>query len=123
MTAAAANRRIFLVGGQNAEPLTGDANAMGFKAYNLARMAAIGLPVPPAFVLGTGYCRDFLKAEKKPGGELLAANMRRIESGSGLTFGGARKPLLVSVRSGAPVSMPGMMETILNVGLTEATLR
>jgi len=123
VTAAVANRRIFLVGGQNAEPLTGDANAMGFKAYNLARMAAIGLPVPPAFVLGTGYCRDHLKAEKKPGGELLAASMRHIESGSGLTFGGARKPLLVSVRSGAPVSMPGMMETILNVGLTEATLR
>ncbi|MBI4293046.1 MAG: pyruvate, phosphate dikinase [Betaproteobacteria bacterium] len=126
MTAPAANRRIFVIGGQHAEPLTGDAPTMGFKAYNLARMAAIGLPVPPAFVLATGYCRDYVKQEKKPSGELrelLAANLRRVEAGSSLTFGGARKPMLVSVRSGAPVSMPGMMETMLTVGLTEATLR
>lgn len=126
MTAPAGNRRIFVIGGPGAEPLAGGAEAMGFKAYNLARMAAIGLPVPPAFVLGTGFCRDLAKHEKKATGELrelLAAHVRRIEAGSGLTFGGARKPLLVSVRSGAAVSMPGMMETILNVGLTEATLR
>ncbi len=126
MTSAATARRMFVISGPGAEPLTADARAIGFKAYNLARMAGMGLPVPPAFVLGTGFCRDLAQPEKKPGGDLhepLAAGMRRIEAGSSLTFGGARKPLLVSVRSGAAVSMPGMMETILNVGLTEATLR
>lgn len=126
MTSAASARRMFVISGPGAEPLTADARAIGFKAYNLARMAGMGLPVPAAFVLGTGFCREFAQPEIKPGGDLhesLAAGMRRIEAGSSLTFGGARKPLLVSVRSGAAVSMPGMMESILNVGLTEATLR
>lgn len=120
-----AARRVFVIAGPNAEPLAADANAMGFKAYNLARMAAVGLPVPPAFVLGTGYCRALLDEDAVTGAELrelLAANVRRIEAGSGQVFGGTRRPLLVSVRSGARVSMPGMLETLLNVGLTDATL-
>ncbi len=122
---AAAGKRIFVIAGAGAEPLTADAQAMGFKAYNLARMAAVGLPVPPAFVLGTGFCRTLIKPATDAAPELrelLAVNMRRIEDASGLAFGGARRPLLVSVRSGAQVSMPGMLETLLNVGLTDATL-
>jgi pyruvate, orthophosphate dikinase len=117
-----AGTQVFAVGGQGgvlAEP-----EAMGFKAYNLARMARIGLPVPRAFVLETGFCRAF-HAEGKLHGlkDLLANQIRQLESATGLNFGGSRKPLLVSVRSGAPVSMPGMMETLLNVGLNDDTLR
>ncbi len=98
---------------------------VGAKAYNLMRMDAAGLPVPPAFVLGTDFCRAFFAdpehlLEQLP--ELLAANMRRLENACSGSFGGRRRPLLVSVRSGAPVSMPGMMESILNVGLNDATV-
>jgi len=99
---------------------------MGFKAYNLARMAGVGLPVPQGFVLGTRFCRDFFKHGRKlppDTRELLAAQIQRLELASGLTFGGERRPLLVSVRSGAPVSMPGMLDTAVDIGLTESSLR
>jgi pyruvate, orthophosphate dikinase len=99
---------------------------MGFKAYNLLRMARIGLPVPAAFVLGTPFCREYFgRGARLAAGfrELLAQNVRRIESSTGTGFGSARRPLLLSVRSGAPVSMPGMMDTVLNVGLCEGVLR
>lgn len=91
---------------------------LGFKAWNLARMAALGLPVPPAFVLGTGWCRepDALTPEHW---QPALAELERLTR---LRLGDVRHPLLLSVRSGAPVSMPGMMETLLNIGLTEATL-
>jgi pyruvate,orthophosphate dikinase len=98
--------------------------AMGAKAFQLARMAELGLPVPPAFVLGTRHCAPCLAA----GGvtaELrgaLPALLAALEPRTGLRFGDARRPLLVSVRSGAPVTMPGMMQTLLNIGLTERTL-
>ncbi len=99
---------------------------MGFKAYNLLRMARIGLPVPAAFVLGTPFCRDYFERGGRlaPGlRDLMARNIRRLEAASGTGFGSARRPLLVSVRSGAPVSMPGMMDTLLNVGLCDGVLR
>lgn len=92
--------------------------AIGFKAHNLARMASIGLPVPAAFVLGTAWCANadaLTPAIWRPALEAL-------ERSTGLRFGDTRRPLLLSVRSGAPVSMPGMMETLLNIGLTDATL-
>jgi len=91
---------------------------LGFKAYNLARMAAIGLNVPHAFVLGTQLCAT-------PGTvtpDLWRPALAVLERETGLTFGDPRYPLLLSVRSGAPVSMPVMMETLLNIGLTDATL-
>ncbi len=118
--------QIFLLGDGPAWTAGGGVEAIGFKAYNLARIARIGLPTPPAFVLGTRFCRDyFSRGERLAPGfrELLAANIGRLERLSGLNFGGERRPLLVSVRSGAPVSMPGMMDTILNIGLCDATLR
>lgn len=120
----AATTEIFQIG-PGLGPAAG-AQEMGFKAYNLARVARLGLPVPPAFVLGTGFCSEFFShARTLPPGtrELLAAQVRYLESASGLAFGSERRPLLVSVRSGAPVSMPGMMQTVLDVGLTDSTSR
>lgn len=93
-------------------------DTIGFKAYNLARMAALGLPVPQAFVLGTQW-------QNAPASQLRQSwysGLAALESATGLRFGDSRRPLLLSVRSGAPVSMPGMMETLLNIGLTEKTL-
>ena len=119
-----AARGLYLIGcGPNDAP-RGAVAELGFKAYNLARLARLGVPVPPAFVLGTGWCRAFRAQGSLPedtAGELVAA-LRHLEAASGLGFGSRRRPLLVAVRSGAPVSMPGMLETVLNVGLTEATL-
>jgi pyruvate,orthophosphate dikinase len=102
------------------------AEDVGVKACNLSRMARVGLPVPPAFVLGTAICRDYLKQPepiRRVLPALLADPMKRLELTCGASFGGARKPLLVSVRSGAAVSMPGMMDTVLNIGLCDATVR
>jgi len=93
--------------------------SLGFKAYNLARMAQLGLRVPPAFVLPTSWC-----FRKKPVAiSELESAIGALEKASGVKFGDPRRPLLLSVRSGAPVSMPGMMETLLNIGLNEDTLR
>jgi len=120
------SRRAFFIDPQVRGQPAGNAAAMGFKAYNLARMAAIGLPVPHAFVLGTGYCRAGNAHKPEDDAELnqvITAQLRRLERATGLTYGGSRRPLLVSVRSGAAVSMPGMMDTILNVGLNETALR
>jgi len=91
---------------------------MGSKAHNLLRMAAIGLPVPPALVIGTHYTRS-------PDDSMLplfSVGLPALESATDMVLGDPRQPLIVSVRSGAPVSMPGMMETLLNIGLCEVTL-
>jgi pyruvate,orthophosphate dikinase len=98
------------------------AQSMGFKAWNLLRMAQLSLPVPPAFVLGTHYCTDSAARNHASRPEYWAAALHAVEGATGLALGDARRPLLLSVRSGAPVSMPGMMETILNVGLCDATV-
>lgn len=101
-------------------PLGEDAGPeeLGFKAWNLARMAVLGLPVPPAFVLGTGWCREPVTLTP----EYWQPALAELERLTRLRLGDVRHPLLLSVRSGAPVSMPGMMETLLNIGLTEETL-
>ena len=96
---------------------------VGGKAANLGVMARdLGLPVPPGFVITTATCRTFL-ATGWPDGldEELRAQMAVVEAAVGRRFGDPSDPLLVSVRSGAPVSMPGMMDTILNLGLNDAT--
>jgi len=95
-----------------------DAGHIGFKAHNLARMASLALPVPPAFVLGTGWCAQAARLQAA----LWRPALAELERAAGLRFGDERRPLLLSVRSGAPVSMPGMLETLLNIGLTEGTL-
>ncbi len=101
------------------------ATILGSKAAGLMRLARLGLPVPPAFVLGTALCREyFALGGRLPDGmrELLAEGLSRLEQVTGCGFGSARRPLLVSVRSGAAVSMPGMLQTILNIGLGEQNL-
>ena len=118
------DKQVFEIGLPGAHA-AGSTDEMGFKACNLARMARLGLKVPEAFVLGTAICRDFLKHPARSRAalrDLLVEMLRRLEGASRLTFGGARRPLLVSVRSGAAVSMPGMMDTLLNIGLCDATV-
>lgn len=103
----------------------GDMDEMGMKAFGLARMARIGLPVPPAVVLGTQHCRRWrLEPERTRKGlaGLLDEQMRWLQFVTDRGLGDSRTPLLVSVRSGAPVSMPGMMDTLLNIGLCDATV-
>jgi pyruvate,orthophosphate dikinase len=112
---------VFDLNGRDGVP---EARLVGFKAHNLMRMAAMGLPVPQGFVLATDWCgvvqnKDRVKAHLLG---VLQSGIRDLERTTGLGFGSARRPLLVSVRSGAPVSMPGMMETVLNVGLNEVSL-
>ena len=96
---------------------------LGGKGANLAEMSSLGIPVPPGFTISAQLCGEYLRQQRLP--EFLKdevrAAMRQLEETSGRTFGGADNPLLVSVRSGAKVSMPGMMDTILNLGLNDAT--
>ena len=98
------------------------AQTMGFKAYNLLRMSGLGLPVPPAFAIGTAHCRDPAGRAAATEPAIWRPGLDAVERATGLHFGDARLPLLLSVRSGAAVSMPGMMDTLLNIGLCDATL-
>jgi pyruvate,orthophosphate dikinase len=115
---------VYLIGcGTDAASVTPpSALAMGFKAWDLLRMAALGLPVPPAFVIGTRYCTAAAAPPAGTGSPLWVQALGRVERVTGLLLGDSRRPLLLSVRSGAAVSMPGMMETVLNVGLCDATV-
>ena len=122
---AAAKRYIYAWGGGHAE---GDAtmrDLLGGKGAGLAEMTNAGLPVPPGFTITTEACNDYFTAgEQLPAGlwdDVLAA-VREVEGLTGKGFGDAADPLLVSVRSGAKFSMPGMMDTVLNLGLNEETL-
>ncbi|MFZ5870575.1 MAG: pyruvate, phosphate dikinase [Actinomycetota bacterium] len=102
----------------------GMADLLGGKGANLAEMTRLGLPVPPGFIVTTQACRAYLAEGHEPEGlaEEIDAHLRAVEEQAGRRFGDPDDPLLVSVRSGARFSMPGMMDTVLNVGLTEATL-
>jgi pyruvate,orthophosphate dikinase len=115
---------LFLVGCGSAAPVGEGASAqtMGFKAWNLLRMAQLGLPVPPAYVLGSRLCQVEAAQRRAAAQTLSKAGLRALEEASGLALGDARRPLLLSVRSGAAVSMPGMMDTLLDIGLCEATV-
>jgi pyruvate, orthophosphate dikinase len=100
------------------------ADVLGAKAHGLVVLRRLGLPVPQGFVVGTAACRAFLRDGRLPDGlgVELAAAVAELEAATGRRFGGPERPLAVSVRSGAGVSMPGMMNTVLNLGLTaEAT--
>ena len=98
---------------------------LGGKGANLAEMSNIGIPVPPGFTVTTEACIDYLKAKRMPAGLMdhVRAAMKKVERETGKGFGDPKNPLLVSVRSGARMSMPGMMETILNLGLNDDTLQ
>jgi pyruvate,orthophosphate dikinase len=99
---------------------------LGGKGAGLAGMTQAGLPVPPGFTITTAACRAYYEADRTmPDGlwEQVQAAIGNLESNTGKAFGGAKNPLLVSVRSGGVFSMPGMMDTILNLGLgPEATV-
>ncbi len=123
---AAAKRYIYAWGGGTAE---GDAkmrDLLGGKGAGLAEMTNAGLPVPPGFTITTEACNDYFTAgEKLPDGlwEDVLEAVKEVERLTGKGFGLAADPLLVSVRSGAKFSMPGMMDTVLNLGLNEETLK
>lgn len=105
---------------------TPSADLVGAKAANLARMAALGLPVPPAFVLPVDLCAAVVRGDADAGktvAEGLAEGIAFLEKATGRRFGDPRRPLLVSVRSGAARSMPGMLDTVLDVGCTAAATR
>ncbi|MBQ6111188.1 MAG: pyruvate, phosphate dikinase, partial [Synergistaceae bacterium] len=98
---------------------------LGGKGANLCTMAQSGLPVPPGFILTTEVCREYMKDPSimdKVWGD-VKASVAQLEKETGKGFNDAKNPLLVSVRSGAPISMPGMMETILNLGLNDETVK
>jgi pyruvate,orthophosphate dikinase len=100
-------------------------NLLGGKGANLAEMAGIGLPVPAGFTITTEVCNFYSAKNEYPEGltEQVDAALAKVEASAGKTFGDARDPLLVSVRSGARASMPGMMDTILNLGLNDDTVQ
>ncbi|GGK94420.1 hypothetical protein Sme01_57160 [Sphaerisporangium melleum] len=100
--------------------LTEPASVLGSKGYGLVVLRRLGLPVPPGFIIGTGACRAFLRDGRLPDGldAELAAAVSGLETATERRLGGPERPLVVSVRSGGGVSMPGMMSTVLNVGLT-----
>jgi pyruvate,orthophosphate dikinase len=97
---------------------------LGGKGYGLAQMTAIGLPVPPGFTVTTEVCKQFYaQGSRIPTGlfDEVKSKVREIEAKTGKRFGDSQNPLLFSVRSGGPFSMPGMMDTILNLGLSDST--
>lgn len=100
-----------------------DKALIGGKAWSVAHMRSLGLSVPAAFVITTEACRHYLEKGSLPGDldAELEANIAWLEAQSGRHFGGGPSPLLVSVRSGAPISMPGMMDTVLNLGINDET--
>ena len=116
---------VYTFGGSKTEGDGSMKNLLGGKGANLAEMAKLGLPVPPGFTVSTECCVDYFKSgDKLPAGtekQVLEA-LKHIEKAMGKKFGDPKNPLLVSCRSGARSSMPGMMETVLNVGLSSKTL-
>ncbi|RHW17334.1 pyruvate, phosphate dikinase [Sphingomonas gilva] len=116
---------VYRFGGGVSDGGQGDKNLLGGKGANLDGMAAIGLPVPPGFTISTPMCaRYYDEGERFPEDVKaeVSAGIAHIEKVTGKTFGDAADPLLVSVRSGARVSMPGMMDTVLNLGLNDRTV-
>jgi pyruvate,orthophosphate dikinase len=117
-----ADKKIYFFGGGKAEGKKELKELLGGKGANLAEMTNIGVPVPPGFTIATSVCDDFYKAGRKipaPVMKELKEHLDRLEKLMGKKLGDKKDPLLVSVRSGAAVSMPGMMDTILNLGLND----
>ena len=116
---------VYRFGGGVSDGGKGDKNLLGGKGANLAEMASIGLPVPPGFTISTEFCAVYYdEGGQFPQGlrDEVATGLAHIEGVTGKTFGDAADPLLVSVRSGARASMPGMMDTVLNLGLNDETV-
>jgi len=118
-------RWVYSFGGGSADGDASMRNLLGGKGANLAEMSALGLPVPPGFTITTGCCTHYYANGRSYPPELKAQvrdGLARVEELTGKRFGDPANPLLVSVRSGARASMPGMMDTVLNLGLNDATV-
>ncbi|WP_418152683.1 pyruvate, phosphate dikinase [Litorimonas sp. RW-G-Af-16] len=116
---------VYAFGGGSAEGDTSMKNLLGGKGANLAEMASLGLPVPPGFTMTTEVCTTYYKNGEQYPDDLdpqVEAGLAHIEKLTDKVFGDAENPLLVSVRSGARASMPGMMDTVLNLGLNDETV-
>src|ERR1700728_140374 len=124
--APAKGKWVYAFGGGKAEARAAMRNLLGGKGAGLAEMAHLGLPVPPGFTITTEVCTYFYDNDKaypkdlRPQVEAALAAVGRI---TGKKFGDAENPLLISVRSGARASMPGMMDTVLNLGLNDVTVK
>jgi pyruvate,orthophosphate dikinase len=118
-------KHVYFFGSGKAEGTKDMKAILGGKGANLAEMTNLGVPVPPGFTIACSCCIEFLRAGRVPAGleQEVDEHMRRLEEAAGKRFGDPHDPLLVSVRSGSPVSMPGMMETILNLGLNNRTVQ
>src|SRR5665213_747325 len=122
---ARATKRVYFFGNGKAEGNAQMKDLLGGKGANLADMTLVPLPVPPGFTITTETCRDYNEGgQKLPAGmmEEVRANIAKVEKAAGRTFGDAANPLLVAARSGAKMSMPGMMDTVLNIGLSDAVV-
>ena len=121
-----AAKYVYFFGRGKAEGNAKMRDLLGGKGAGLAEMTNIGIPVPPGFTITTEVCKLYYQNNKRyPEGlkEQVEENLRKIEEIMGASFGDPENPLLVSVRSGAPISMPGMMDTILNLGLNDETVQ
>jgi len=117
---------VYFFGNKQTEGNASEKYILGGKGANLAEMSKIGIPVPPGFTISTEVCKYFYDNNKKYPETLkkeVEANLKKLETATGKKFGDTKNPLLVSVRSGAASSMPGMMDTILNLGLNEDVVK
>jgi pyruvate,orthophosphate dikinase len=124
-SAAKSGQWVYVFGGGKAQGRSGMKELLGGKGANLAEMANLGLPVPPGFTITTAVCTHYYanaKVYPKDLDKQVDAGLAHIAKITGRRFGDPANPLLVSVRSGARASMPGMMNTILNLGLTDAAV-
>ena len=119
------NKLILNFKSKNSKIIKNPKDFLGGKGANLSEMGRMGLPVPPGFTISTKVCDLFYQNQKKLDLKIIneiKKELKLIEKESGKKFGDLKNPLLVSVRSGARVSMPGMMDTILNLGLNDKTV-
>ncbi len=127
MSEKTSEKRVYLFGNGKAEGRADMRNLLGGKGANLAEMNLIGVPVPPGFTITTDVCNEYFEKGKADVVALLkddvVKGVKHVEELMGLKFGDAKNPLLVSVRSGARASMPGMMDTILNLGLNDEVVK
>jgi len=118
-------KRVYVFGNKTAEGKADMKNLLGGKGANLAEMCLLGLPVPAGFTITTDTCNEYYKNNHELPAELIPEiwdAMAKVEQMMGMKYGDAENPLLVSCRSGARKSMPGMMDTVLNIGLCSSTI-
>jgi pyruvate, orthophosphate dikinase len=120
------DKHVYFFGAEQTEGNKDMKKSLGGKGANLAEMASIGIPVPPGFTITTETCAEYYENNKKLSEEAkkeIEENLVKLETAMNAKFGGSDNPLLLSVRSGAAVSMPGMMDTVLNLGLNDESVK